>query len=437
MTPHNTYWNESRFNSNWPTVLCIPDLLDAKAFLDIFANANANIILLMKSKWQSSTSVDMACGFAIVAESFTAENSLTALKLLLDLAKLPTRSLEHIVCFTEQNVEICAALSDVFAKDPWQRDVLPLFRDKFLMRSWAKSRGILSPDFALASDKGCLEKIFSQTTVTEKVSGPRFVTKPRTSMLCDGVQLWNDIEGLNQWLENLGDGASEYLVERYQSGSLCHVDAIVKDGRSLVSIACRYGCPLINVDGVENLLTDVTLDADSILAIRLKAAHEEVVAAFGLVSGMTHIEFFLDHQNGEISLCEAACRPPGFDFTKLHELVLGESLFSLYAKALLGIDISYVVTRGNAGLVSFGASQANAEFRYKIEKIQHADIVTRKCIDIGQLPANLPDLLYEVGRILILSESEMLAWNAIRSIGNQYKTGISEVIKPIEVTFDA
>src|ERR1039458_7499050 len=108
------------------------------------------------------------------------------------------------------------------------------FRDKLAMRMQAMEAGLNVPEFVhLLNDAKVRE-------FTERVPPP-WVLKPRGMAGANGVPLIHSLDELRAADWALGDKRSFFLVERYISGDVCHVDSIVYENEILFAVASQYG----------------------------------------------------------------------------------------------------------------------------------------------------------------------------------------------------
>ena len=84
---------------------------------------------------------------------------------------------------------------------------------------------------------------------------------------------------------------SHYLLERFVPGDIFHVDTIVYEREILFAIASGYGTPPLEVAHGGGIFTTRILERDSDAARRLLAENQRVLAALGLLRGVSHTEF--------------------------------------------------------------------------------------------------------------------------------------------------
>lgn len=322
-----------------PAVFCLPDIVEAREFLDQLVADGANVIALVRSDWLESTPLGGCAAWISVvslgdgkAIESAVRNAMTALAH--QIGKIP--SLDHFVCFAEKHVELMAALEATFKDDPSRQQAALLFRDKLLMRQAAAIAGIDQPKFARAQYPQDMESLRSDPGHDGRW---KCIAKPRSSWGALGVRLFENYDQLEQWI-SVQDKAtlSQYLVETFVSGDMFHVDAIVTGEKPMRHFCFKYGVPIgliAHQTGTPNLI-DRNVPSGTLLYSRLCQAHDKVIAALGLKNGLTHVEFFVNESTDAIFFCEAACRPPGCGITRLHRYLSGVSTLASFARHIIG-----------------------------------------------------------------------------------------------------
>src|SRR5215467_15388541 len=130
-----------------------------------------------------------------------------------------TRPIDRIVALDDFDVEVAAMLREHLRIPGMGDTTARYFRDKLAMRMKARSEGILVPDFCHVLNYDRLKAFMGE------VPGP-WVFKPRSEAASIGIKKVNKESELWPLLDALGDRQSFYLLERYVSGDIFHVDAI-------------------------------------------------------------------------------------------------------------------------------------------------------------------------------------------------------------------
>ena len=134
--------------------------------------------------------------------------------------------------------------------------------------------------------------------------------QPRGMAGAIGIQLLHSRDELRAADRALGDQRSFFLVERYIAGDVCHVDSIVYQNQILFAVASQYGYPPLDVSHRGGIFTTRLLERGSALAEALLAANEGVLAAMGLLRGVSHTEF-IKGDDGSLYFLETSARVGG------------------------------------------------------------------------------------------------------------------------------
>jgi len=129
----------------------------------------------------------------------------------------------------------------------------------------------------------------------------------------------------------LGDQRSFFLVERFVSGDVCHVDSIVYENRILFAVASQYGYPPLEVSHRGGIFTTRLLEHGSPDAEALLAQNERVLPAMGLLRGVSHTEF-IKGDDGVQYFLETSARVGGAHIAELVEAATGLNLWGEWAK---------------------------------------------------------------------------------------------------------
>ena len=147
-----------------------------------------------------------------------------------------SKNIERIVALDDFDVEVAAMLREHLRVPGLGDSGARYFRDKLAMRMRAREAGLLVPAFCGVINHARISEFLEQTPEP-------WVLKPRSMAGSMGIKkLWNREE---VWpvLDSLGDAQSNYVLESFVTGPVCHVDSLVADGRVVFAIASQYGRP--------------------------------------------------------------------------------------------------------------------------------------------------------------------------------------------------
>jgi phosphoribosylaminoimidazole carboxylase (NCAIR synthetase) len=236
-----------------------------------------------------------------------------------------TRDFERIVPLDDFDVEVAAALREHLRVPGMGETTAHYFRDKLAMRLKARESGIAVPDFVHLLNHGRVRQFL------ESVPAP-WVLKPRSMAGSMGIRKIHGADELWAMAESLGDRQSHYLLEQFVPGDIFHVDTIVYEKEVLFAIASGYGRPPMEVSHEGGIFTTRILERDSDDARRLRAANERVMAALGMVRGVSHTEFIKAKDGGRIYFLETSARVGGAHIADLVEAATGLNLWAEWAK---------------------------------------------------------------------------------------------------------
>ena len=133
-------------------------------------------------------------------------------------------------------------------------------------------------------------------------------------------------------VEQLGDEQSRYVLERFVAGDIFHVDTIVYEREIRFAIASGYGRPPLEVAHGGGIFTTRILERDSEISHRLLAENARVLAALGLLRGISHSEYILGREDDQVYFLETSARVGGAHIADLVEAATGVNLWGEWAK---------------------------------------------------------------------------------------------------------
>jgi len=235
-----------------------------------------------------------------------------------------TQVIDRVVALDDFDLEMAASIREHLRIPGMGETTTRYFRDKLAMRMKAMEAGLNVPEFVhLLND----EKVHQ---FTERIPPP-WVLKPRSMAGAIGIQLVHSREELHAADRMLGDQRSFFLVERFVSGDVCHVDSIVYDTEIRFAAASQYGYPPLDVSHRGGIFTSRLLERGSPDAEALLAKNERVLAAMGLLRGVSHTEF-IKGDDGVLYFLETSARVGGAHIAELVEAATGLNLWGEWAK---------------------------------------------------------------------------------------------------------
>src|SRR5579872_2055359 len=317
--------------------------------------------------------------------------------LLDDIVKAVTHlarneKLDRIVALDEFDMETAATLREHLRIPGMGLTTMRYFRDKLAMRMRALDRHIRVPDFVPVVNHGDIQYYL------DHVPGP-WVLKPRQEASAIGIKKITAQAELWPLLEQLGDKQSTYLLEKFVPGDVYHVDSVVSENEVLCSNGSKYGKPPMNV-AHGGVFTTFTVPRRGEEEAALEKINRDLLAALGLLRGVSHAEFIRAHDDGEFYFLECAARVGGAYINEMVEAATGINLWREWARIeVAGGDGTYKlppVQKDYAGVILSLARQEepdtsaynDPEICLRIKKHHHAGLVLRSK-EPGRIPALL------------------------------------------------
>ncbi|HVF90060.1 MAG TPA: ATP-grasp domain-containing protein, partial [Blastocatellia bacterium] len=215
-----------------------------------------------------------------------------------------TQRIDRIVPMDDFDVETAAILRE-HLRIPGMGDTTARhFRDKLAMRVKARGEGILVPEFVHVLNYDLLREYMERVP-------PPWVLKPRSEASAIGIKKIKQPQELWPILDVLGDKQSFYVLEQFIPGDIYHVDSIVSEREVVFAVPHKYGHPPMNVAHDGGIFTSRKIPRDSPDAQVLESLNRELMAALGLVRGVTHTEFIKGKEDGRFYFLETAARVGG------------------------------------------------------------------------------------------------------------------------------
>ncbi len=362
-----------------PSILCISTYEKGQAFLREAARLGASVTLLTvdtltHADWPRES----------LAELLTMPQGLTPVQVLNTVCYLArARRFDRIVALDEFDLETAALLREHMRLPGMGESATRFFRDKLAMRVRAKQKGVPVPEFTGVFNYDAVRTFLST------VPGP-WLLKPRTNASAIGIKPINHPDELWPVLDQLGDLQSHYVLERFVTGEVYHVEGVTWNGAVLFGAPHKYGHPPMQTMHKGGVFTTRSLHPDSSDAIGLRNIHEQVITALGMVSGVTHTEFIKSAEDGRFYFLETAARVGGAYIAELVEFSKGLNPWVEWARVevatLLGMEYCLPKLREEfAGSVICLAKQAepdlssytDGEIVMRLKKHHHAGLIVR------------------------------------------------------------
>jgi biotin carboxylase len=293
-----------------------------------------------------------------------------------------TRVFDRIVALDDFDIELAAMIREHLRIPGMGETTVRYFRDKLAMRMQAAEAGLNVPDFIHVLNHGQLARFLDRVP-------PPWVLKPRSMAGAIGIHKVHSKEEFWGLVESLGDEQSNYLLERFVPGDIFHVDTIMYEREILFAIASGYGRPPLEVAHGGGIFTTRILERESDTARRLIAENQRVLAALGLLRGVSHTEYIVGRGDGRVYFLETSARVGGAHIAELVEAATGINLWAEWAKVeMAGGKAEYAPPqpRGDyAGLLVSLARQeypdtsqfSDPEIVWRMNKEHHVGLIVR------------------------------------------------------------
>ncbi|GAA1889017.1 ATP-grasp domain-containing protein [Streptantibioticus ferralitis] len=280
---------------------------------------------------------DIGDGFAetVTVADYTDDEAVLAAARDLARRHHPT----SVLALAEVDVERAAVLRGELGLDGLDTAAAAAFRDKVLMKRYARGAGLSVPDFAPVGE-------VADIVVFMAGHPGRVVAKPRGGSGSTGVHLLDHPSQAT----GLADAvtAVPYEVEEFVDGALHHVDAFRVAGVPVVAVPSRYTSDGCLAHWTDTPFGSTTLALTDPLGARLVAETWRLIEA--LPSPPTvcaHAEFFVT-ASGEIVLCEVAARIGGGPIPTMLQHVLGIDPRQMWARVECGLPVALRSVRERA-----------------------------------------------------------------------------------------
>jgi biotin carboxylase len=283
-----------------PSIFCISTYEKGQAFMREVAALGCEVRLLtVESLRDADWPKEILTEFLTMPEDMLPGQVLNTISYL-----ARTRRIDRIVALDEFDLEVAALMREHMRLPGLGETVTRFFRDKLAMRTQAKTAGIPVPEFTAVFNYGDLRNFMAS------VPGP-WLLKPRTSASAIGIKPIAHPDELWPILDELGDLQSHYVLERFVTGEVFHVEGVTWGGMLLFSAPFKYGKPPMQTMHQGGIFSTRTIDVSSEDAKGLEAVHRAMLKALQLESGVTHSEFIKADADGKFYFLETAARVGG------------------------------------------------------------------------------------------------------------------------------
>lgn len=208
-----------------------------------------------------------------------------------------------------------------------------LYRDKYIMKQFAKIIGLNVPEFSTFSEP---------CELMEKVSkiGFPILIKPLSKSGSEGVQVLKNKEEYDDYLEKKNLWGENYDVEQFILGDMYHVDGIVENNKLKFVSVSKYwnslGKSTTLMESTQNTtitFADFTINKSDWEFLLLKGETKKFVEKSNFNNGTIHAEFIISEKDKTPYFIEIASRTGGLMISdtieKKYGIIMNEVSFYL------------------------------------------------------------------------------------------------------------
>lgn len=365
-------------------IVCLATYFKGADFIDECKKHGCHVILITKEKmltedWPRESLDDL---IAVPNDAGPA----LFIDLLAFLAR--QRRIDRVVALEEFDVVTGALMREHLCLPGMSSSRAKVFRDKLSMAVHAQRAGVNLPEFVPLINHEEVKAFM------ERVPGP-WIIKPRSDVSAIGIrkvdnaaEVLRTMDEMNE-RENLRERASYYLLARFITGEVFHVDSIVNDGKVLFSGANQYGRPPMQVAHQGGAYVSRTVERGSNDEKALFDANKKLIKALKLERGAAHAEFIKSDEDGKFYFLEIAARVGGAYIAEVLEAASGVNLWREWARLELADARTSPRIRPArkeyAGIILSLAKQeypdtsayGDEEIVYRVKKRHHAGLIVR------------------------------------------------------------
>ena len=200
------------------------------------------------------------------------------------------------------------------------------FRDKAHMKDVLRSRDLPCARHCLARD--------AEEALTFAREHLPLVAKPPAGAGARDTFRVDELEQLESWIRSVPPTpARPLLLEEFVQGREHSFDSVSVGGRHVfhsISVYAPTPLQVMETPWMQwTVMLPRSMEAPEFEAIR--AAGPAALSALGMVTGMTHMEWF-QRPDGTIAISEVAARPPGAQFTSLISYAHDRDFYRVWAE---------------------------------------------------------------------------------------------------------
>jgi biotin carboxylase len=236
----------------------------------------------------------------------------------------------RIIALAEQDVQPAARLRDLFGIEGMRSRESLYFRDKNAMAARAAEEGVR---VAESCQPHTLKTILD---FTRRVGFP-IVIKPYDGVSCVNTHKARNADELEQLWPSIEEQRHDYRVEGFVHGRQFHVDAVVRHGEVVFEGISEYTDTVLDHFGKGPLGSIAHAGTRDARHLKMMALNRQIISLFGLSTGVSHTEFYLQ-DDGTVVFGETAARMVSGWSTRLYEGAYGIELAYTWVRTEIDPD---------------------------------------------------------------------------------------------------
>ncbi|MEP7266250.1 MAG: ATPase [Saprospiraceae bacterium] len=307
------------------TILCIASYYKGNRFMQGLKKCGARVLLLTSKKHEDKAwpheSIDQM--YYMEADERNHWNMNDVVKGVAWL--LRKENIDRIVALDDFDVEKGALLREEFRIAGMGQTTARYFRDKLAMRLKAKAAGVPVPEFTAVFNDDMVNAF------ADSVPAP-WMLKPRSEASATGIKKIHSKDELWQKINELGEERHMYLLERFISGEVFHMDSVIEDGLVEFVRCSKYLAPPFDVAHNGGIFRSVTVEMNSEDNKELEKLNQHIMYGFNMRYSATHSEALKSNEDGKFYFLETSARVGGAHIAEMVEMATGVNLWEEWAK---------------------------------------------------------------------------------------------------------
>jgi len=132
--------------------------------------------------------------------------------------------------------------------------------------------------------------------------------------------------------KSCGRCSNNWAISSRVPGAVYHVDSVVSENEVVFANVSKYGKPPMNVAQGGGVFTSFTVPRKSEEDAALREINRDLIAALGLLRGVSHAEFIKANADGHFYFLECAARVGGAYINEMVEAATGINLWREWAR---------------------------------------------------------------------------------------------------------